>query len=191
MKRTCVYGGSFNPIHNGHIALARQMVRESLADEVWFIVSPQNPLKQDMELLSDEKRLRMVEVAIEGEEGMQVSDIEFRLPRPSYMYRTLLTLRASHPDREFSLLIGADNWQTFPRWYHYADILRSHTVFVYPRSGVSVDVSRLPSSVHLLSSPFIDISSTDIRSRLASGQRIDDIVPPEVAEMIQREGFYR
>ena len=191
MIRTCIYGGSFNPIHNGHIALAQYVLDENLADEVWFVVSPLNPFKQNADLLSDEKRLCMTSAALEGKEGMYVSDFEFSMPRPSYMVNTLDSLHSTYSDREFLLFIGADNWQSFHRWYHYEDILNKYTIYVYPRSDIQVDETSLPCNVHLLHSPLICMSSTDIRDKLKAGESIDDIVPPKVAEIIYQNKFYQ
>jgi nicotinate-nucleotide adenylyltransferase len=191
MIRTCIYGGSFNPIHNGHIALAQQILDENLTDEVWFVVSPLNPFKQNEDLLSDEQRLNMTSIALEGKSGMYVSDFEFRMPRPSYMVNTLIALCLTYPEREFSLFIGADNWLSFNRWYHYEEILSHYTVYIYPRNDIKVDETLMPCNVHLLHSPLIYMSSTEIRDRLKKGKSINDIVPPKVAEIIYQNGFYK
>ena len=191
MIRTCIYGGSFNPIHNGHIVLAQHILDENLADEVWFVVSPLNPFKHNADLLSDELRLSMTSAALEGKTGMYVSDFEFNMPRPSYMVNTLDSLHSTYPEREFSLFIGADNWLSFDRWYHYEDILHHYTIYVYPRNDIQVDEASMPCNVHLLHSPLIYMSSTEIREKLKDGKSIDDIVPPKVAEIIHQNGFYK
>ena len=121
--KTGIYGGSFNPIHNGHIAIARKMTELAGLDEVWLVVSPQNPLKERGDLLDDRLRLEMTRMALAPYPKLKASDFEFALPRPSYMWNTLQALSAAHPDREFTLLIGADNWEVFSRWYHYEDII--------------------------------------------------------------------
>ncbi len=129
-----IFGGTFNPIHNGHIALAKRLLDEADLDEVWFVVSPQNPWKQNKTLLDDNLRLEMTRAALEGEQQMKVSDIEFSLPRPSYMWNTLQTLSRDFPEHEFVLLIGGDNWEEFDRWHCYEEILRHHRIVVYPRA---------------------------------------------------------
>ena len=124
MKKIGIYGGSFNPIHTGHISLAKQIINIAKLDEVWFVVSPQNPFKQNsLSLISDEIRLELTRKALEDEQQLKVSDCEFHLPRPSYMWHTLLALSSQHPDAEFNLIIGADNWAVFDKWYHATDII--------------------------------------------------------------------
>lgn|SRR5574344_594724 len=183
--RTCLFGGSFNPIHLGHTALASQLLALGLVDEVWLMVSPQNPLKSSDMLLPDGQRLRMAHLAAASLAGVRVCDYEFLMPRPSYMYHTLLSLQRSYPQREFSLLIGGDNWQHFDCWYHHADILSSHTIYVYPRSGFPVDETVLPPSVHLLHCPLLDISSTAIRQRICAHRSIAELVHPDVEQYIR------
>jgi nicotinate-nucleotide adenylyltransferase len=183
--RTCLFGGSFNPIHLGHTALARQLLDLGLADEVWLMVSPQNPLKSRDVLLPDVQRLQMVCLAVASEPGIRVCDYEFLMPRPSYMYYTLQSLQRSYPQREFSLLIGGDNWLHFDCWYHYTDILSDHTIYVYPRSTFSIDETLLPSTVHVLHCPLLDISSTDIRQRICAHQSLGGLVHPSVEKYIK------
>lgn len=181
--RTALYGGSFNPIHLGHLAIARQALKQGLADEVWLMVSPQNPLKAQRELLGDTLRLQMARRATEGISHLQVCDYEFGLPRPSYTYNTLLSLDRDYPDREFLLLIGGDNWAHFSRWYRAADIIASHRIIVYPRRSSDIDASQLPPTVSLLSTPLIDISSTMVRQTIAAGGDISHMVPPQIVQM--------
>ena len=129
-KKTGIYGGSFNPIHNGHIAIAKRMLEEAGLDEIWLIVSPQNPLKAADSLLDDQLRLDMTQHALAPYPQLTASDYEFRLPRPSYMWHTLQHLSADYPDREFTLLIGADNWAVFDRWYHASDIIAHYPIAI-------------------------------------------------------------
>ncbi|MCD8265743.1 MAG: nicotinate (nicotinamide) nucleotide adenylyltransferase, partial [Prevotellaceae bacterium] len=134
--RCGIYGGSFNPIHNGHLGLARSLLREGLVDEVWLMVSPLNPFKQgSMELLPDQVRLRLATLAVEGEPRIKVSDLETRLPQPSYMAVTLQRLRESFPRHEFTLVIGSDNWPRFPDWHKSEEILSHHHIIICPRPG--------------------------------------------------------
>ena len=126
--RTGIYGGSFNPIHNGHIAIARAMLDCDAVDEVWLMVSPQNPLKQSADLLDEQLRLDMTRRATADIPCVTACDYEFHMPRPSYMWHTLQSLSRDYPDREFTLLIGADNWQVFDRWYHADDIIAHYPI---------------------------------------------------------------
>ena len=133
MKRIGIFGGSFNPIHLGHTALAAYICEQGLVEEVWLMVSPQNPLKRDLTLLDENERLTMARLAVASYPMLQVSDFEFTLPRPSYTFHTLQALRAAYPDYEFTLIIGEDNWQNFHRWYRGEDIARETSIIVYPR----------------------------------------------------------
>lgn len=133
MTRTGIYGGSFNPIHNGHVSLARHLIGQGLVDEVWLVVSPQNPFKADASLLDEQCRLSLARLAVEHEPGIEVSDVEFALPRPSFMSSTLRTLSARYPQREFSLIIGADNWVRFPQWHEARWIMEHYPLIVFPR----------------------------------------------------------
>lgn len=188
--RIGLFGGSFNPIHYGHIRLARQLLALAALDEVWFVVSPQNPLKQQTDLLDDDLRLQMVEMALQREKGLRASDIEFRLPRPSYTWNTLQTLRQEHPGDEFTLLIGGDNWERFPLWYRADDIVRDYNIVVYPRTGSDIDERQLPPTVHIVRTRRINISSTMVRQRIALGQTLSRLVPKAVADFIEKKRLY-
>ena len=177
MTKTGIFGGSFNPIHNGHILLARQLREAAGLDEVWLMVSPQNPLKQQAGLLDDDLRLMLARQAIAEEPGITVSDYEFHLPRPSYTWNTLQALKADYPDREFVLMIGGDNWERFPYWYRADDIVRDYPLVVYPRRGSDIDRATLPPTVQVVEAELLDISSTDIRRRIREGQSIAGLVP--------------
>ena len=131
--RTAIFGGSFNPIHRGHIALADFVVQGGWTDEVWLLVSPQNPLKAAAGLLPEQLRLALAQQATGNYDRIKVSDFEFHLPRPSFTYKTLAALRESHPDRSFQILIGADNWSCFNRWARHEELLRDYELLVYPR----------------------------------------------------------
>lgn len=176
MIRTGIFGGSFNPIHNGHIILARQLKERAGLDEVWLMVSPQNPLKQHAGLLADEARMEMAWKAVEGEAGIVASDYEMQLPRPSYTWNTLQALSRDYPDREFVLMIGGDNWELFDRWYRAEDIRRHYEIVVYTRTPGDPG--------------FIDISSTEIRRRIREGLSFEDLVPKSVADIIKEKGYY-
>lgn len=185
-----LYGGSFNPVHFGHIRLARQIRQLAGLDELWFMVSPQNPFKADQRLLDDDKRLELTHLALRRERGLVASDYEFHLPRPSYTWNTLQALARDFPAHRFTLIIGADNWTSFPRWYHAQDILAHCAVVVYPRRGDDIDPSTLPQGVRLLQTPLINISSTDIRQRIAEGRPFRHLVPKAVADAIEEQHLY-
>ena len=183
MPRTGVYGGSFNPIHKGHIHIAETILQSGLVDELWLIVSPQNPFKIDDELLDDGLRLKLARIAVQNIPHADVSDIEYHLPRPSFTYNTLQELRKKHPERDFTLVIGADNWVSFPKWYKARTILQEFPVIIYPRKGSSIDETQLPPSVRYLSMPLYDVSSTDIRAKIKAGEDIS----PYLEEPVERE----
>lgn len=185
-KTIGIYGGSFNPIHMGHITLARQILREGLLDEVWLLVSPQNPLKSPAHLLPDEIRLEMTRRAVSEEEGLSVSDIEFHLPKPSYTWNTLQALRKRYPEVEWALLIGSDNWDLFHQWYRHEDILREYRVIIYPRKGTTIEPGTLPPHASMAPTPLIDISSTEIRKRVSEGASIHGMIPAVIENDVLR-----
>lgn len=187
---TGIYGGSFNPIHDGHVCLAKALAEGGFVDETWLLVSPQNPFKVDADLLDDELRLHLARLAVADVPGLEVCDREFSLPRPSYMYNTLTALSAEHPEREFVLVIGADNWPRFPNWYRSQDILSTYRVIIYPRPGFPVE-GELPPRVTLADTPLLDISSTRIRHRIAEEPDYDgEGLSRPVWEEIKAKGLY-
>lgn len=192
MIETGLYGGSFNPIHKGHIRLAEYLCQSGEVSELWFLVSPQNPFKSSsQELLPEEQRLELTRLAITGHPKLQACDFEFRLPRPSFMVHTLEALRRAYPDRKFSLVIGADNWVAFNRWKDPEEILRHHRILVYPRTGYTVDPQSLPYNAKLVNTPLIDISSTELRQCIARGEDASYGLEPAVWQKIKEEGYYR
>lgn len=191
-----LFGGSFNPIHVGHIALARQLRQLAALDEVWLMVSPQNPLKQGRDdMLDDRLRFEMAKQALEAgkdkpeddpdsTKGLVACDYELHLPKPSYTWNTLQHLHEDYPDREFVLLIGADNWQLFHRWYRADDIIKNYEIIVYPRRGSEPDQSALPPNVHIVETALLDISSTMVREHVRQGRSIAGMVPTAIEEMV-------
>lgn len=187
-----LFGGSFNPIHNGHVRLAKSLLQEAALNEVWFLVSPQNPFKQDQQLLDDDKRLQLVRLALKEEPQLMASDFEFHLPKPSYTWNTLQALEREYPERKFTLLIGGDNWEAFDKWYRYEDILKRYPIIVYPREGSKVPgVKFQASEIQIVETPLINISSTQIRQRLHEGKSVRGLVNTEVAMVIEQEHLYR
>lgn len=190
--RIGIFGGSFNPIHTGHTRLGEWLVRKGYVEELWFLVSPLNPLKQaDTDLLDDQARLHLARLAVEGKVGLRVSDFEMHLPRPSYMVRTLECLRQTHPNDEFVLVIGADNWIRFPQWKDSDEILRHHRLLVYPRPEYDIAPATLPESVLLVSTPLFEISSTEIRRAIAEGQYHGRGLTPKVWNEIKKQNYYK
>ena len=188
----CVYSGSFNPIHNGHIALAEYLVDRQIVDEVWVIITPQNPLKPSDILINDNLRLQMARLALEGRKGIVVSDVEIHLPKPSYTIDTLRFLQSQYPLYGFRLLIGQDNVAIFDKWKSYRQILHDFRVLVYPRNGATkTEHLKYPEMQLLTDAPTVDISSTDIRSRVKSGLPITGLLPDAVAEFIAEHRLYK
>lgn len=188
MRRIGIYGGSFNPIHTGHVQLGDELIALGLVDELWYVVSPQNPFKVNQTLLDDEVRLLLAHLAVAGHDGLKVSDVELHLPRPSYMYHTLQRLVEDHPDCEFSLVIGADNWERFPRWYNYEQIRARHRVIVYPRPGCLLQ--DMPADVVVAETSLLPISSTQIREAIADGTFRGDGLAPAVWQYIREHKLY-
>ena len=188
--RTALFGGSFDPIHNGHIALARAVREHDLADEVWFLITPQNPHKQGCRLIGENERLQMVQCALDGEERMTASDFEFSLPRPSYTINTLNALERAYPDREFLLLMGADNWRKIDKWYKGDEIMSRFGIIVYPRDNDET-LPALPDNVKWVQSPLYNISSTEIREAIALGNDIQEWLHPSVLAYIKEKELYK
>ena len=187
--RTVVFGGNFDPVHNGHIALAREIVGRGIAGEVWFMLTPQNPHKQDCRLTDENVRLRMLQMALGDEPRFVACDFEFSLPRPSYTLNTLNALEEAYPDREFVLLVGADNWEKFDKWYKGDEIVERFGLVVYPRGNE--EPPPLPPGVVWLNAQLHDISSTQVRSLVAAGGVISNLVAPGVCRYIIENELYK
>ena len=190
--RIGIYGGSFNPIHKGHTQLAAFIVAQGLVDELWLLVSPLNPLKSgEMSNIAEyEHRLKMAELATEGIEGVNVSDFERHLPLPSYTINTLGELQKVYPEHEFVLVIGADNWEQFPRWYHADEIIEKYRILIYRRPGCEIDETALPASVQVVDTPLYDVSSTQIRESVKKGRMMRRWLDEKVARYIKRHQLY-
>lgn len=184
--RIAIYGGTFNPIHIGHTSLAQSLVEQQIVDEVWLMVSPQNPHKGP-DAAPYEDRLSMALLATKGMEGIHVSDFERSLPIPSYTYTTLTLLSKQHPQHQFYLVIGADNWPNFHRWYHATDILSTYPILIYQRPNYPLDISTAPegSSIIVVDTPLYDISSTDIRKHKKLRK-----INPDVLKYIRAHHLY-
>lgn len=181
-----LFGGSFNPIHNAHVKLASTICKEAGLDEVWFLVTPHNPLKRQEGLMDEKDRLAMVRIALEKEPNLKASDYEFHLERPSFTWNTLQHLSKDYPTDEFYIIIGGDNWEIFNHWAHHEEILRDYHIIVYPRKDSLMDTTSLPPSVSIIRMPEMDISSTMIREMLRNGEDISPYVSPKVAEYLHK-----
>ncbi len=190
MKKIGIFGGSFNPIHIGHLALANYLCEYGETDEIWFLVSPHNPLKPHEKLLDDNIRLKMVEEAIAGYSKFKVSDFEFHLSRPSYMVNTLEKLKKTYPENEFILIIGADNWEIFPKWKEANRIIKENKIIIYPRKDFDIKKETLPENVRLISTPLLEISSTLIRENLEKGKDLRFFIPKSVYDIIKKQHLY-
>ena len=188
--KTGIFGGSFNPIHIGHLAIANYLCEYEDLQEIWFLISPQNPFKKKEDLLDDQTRLKLVNAAIKGYSRFKACDLEFSLPRPSYTVNTLDALKRLYPERDFTIIIGADNWINFNKWKSPEKILHEHSLIIYPRPGFPVDASGLPSQVRLVKAPLLDVSSTFIREGLRLGKDIRFFLPQAVYERIKQEKWY-
>lgn len=186
-----LFFGSFNPVHIGHMALANYMLSFTGMQEIWFVVSPQNPLKNKSGLLNQNDRLLLVNLAIDDTPGFRASNIEFGLPQPSYTINTLVHLQEKYPSHKFSLIMGQDNLQGFSKWKNYEEILRGFHIYVYPRPNADASEFEKHPHVHLTEAPLMEISATFIRNAIKEKKDIRFFLPPKVWEEIQAAGFYR
>lgn len=197
MKKVGLFFGSFNPIHIGHLVIANHIADSDLVDEVWFVVSPQNPFKKKDTLLEDYHRLALVNEAIEENDNLKASNIEFSLPKPSYTIDTLAYLTEKHPKYSFSIIMGEDNIKSFHKWKNYEVILKNHSVIVYPRVGVdenkvaNTDILSHKNVSILTDIPVMNISASFIRKQIKSGKSVTYLLTKKVAQYIDEMNFYR
>lgn len=190
MIKTGLFFGSFNPIHIGHMAIANFMLEYSEIDELWFVVSPQNPLKAKKSLLADYHRIELVRRAVGDDLRFRVSDIEFGMPKPSYTIDTLTYLGEKHPDNAFYIIMGADGLKTFHKWKH-ADLLeKNYHRLVYPRPGYDEDKLILGSNITILKAPMMEISSSFIRKAIGEGRDVRYFLPESTYQYIREMHFY-
>ena len=190
MKRIALFFGSFNPIHVGHLIIANTMQQQEGIDEVWFVVSPQNPLKERATLLADHHRMQMVRRAIEDNYRLRACDIEMHLPVPSYTVVTLAALAETYPDREFCLIMGSDNLANLHRWRNYEYILENYKIYVYPRPGSERCARREHPNVTMVDVPMIDISSSYIREQIAARKDVRYLLTEPVYKYLTEMHFY-
>lgn len=185
-----LYFGSFNPIHIGHLILASYVADNTDMKQVWFVVTPQNPHKPSATLLNEHQRLHLVHVAVEDDSRLKASDVEFKLPRPSYTIDTLTYLQEKYPQHEFSIVMGSDSFRNLPQWKNAELIIRNYPIIVYRRPGF--DITDQPGArVTVLDAPLLAISATQIREQLKEGKTIRYLVPEKVREEIEGNHYYR
>lgn len=186
-----LFFGSFNPIHMGHLIIANVMAENADLNKVWLVVSPQNPLKPSKGLLHEFDRYDMVKAAIADNYKLEVSDVEFHLPKPSYTIHTLAHLTEKYPGKEFKLILGEDNLENFTKWKNYEEILRHHGLYVYPRPNVTNSELKRHANVKMIDAPLLDISATYIRNCIRNNKSIRYLVPDVVEQMIRTKQFYK
>lgn len=185
-----LYFGSFNPVHNGHLIIAQHILNETDLEQVWFIISPQNPFKQQKSLLNEYDRLHLASIAIEGSINLKASDIEFKLPKPSYTINTLVYLLEKYPNHNFAIIMGSDSLQNLKEWKNADQIMNGFPVYVYERRGFAISNPGVK-ELHKTSAPMLDISSTHIRNLIHENKSIRYLVPDIVKEEIERNQYYK
>ena len=184
-----LYFGSFNPIHVGHLIIANHVANNTNLNQVWFVISPQTPFKQNSTLLNEYHRLYLVQSSIEGENKLKASKVEFQLPKPSYTVDTLTYLIEKFPIHEFSIIMGSDSYQNLHKWKNYEVILNNHKLYIYKRPGF--DVIEETNNIEILKAPLLEISSTQIRALIKKGKSIRYLVPDIVKEEIESNHYYK
>ena len=189
-KTIGILGGSFNPVHAGHMMLASYLSQWGYVDEVWLTLSPRNPLKEPGDLLPDMKRLSMLNIAVKGATKIDICDIELTMPKPSYTINTLELLRERYPDYKFKLIIGSDNWRIFDQWRDAQRILDEFGVIVYLRPGYPVEQRHIV-GLEVVDAPMMNVSSTFIRDAIARGRNMNYFLPAGVYQYIIDNKLYQ
>lgn len=190
-EKTGLFFGSFNPVHIGHLIIANYMATQTDLKQVWFVVSPHNPLKAKQSLARDRDRLHLVRLAIGDNPRLRASDIEFKLPQPSYTIDTLTHLKEKYPDRSFALIMGSDNLATLHKWKNYELILRDYELYVYRRPDTPPTELEQHPNVHCFDAPMMHLSATYIRDCIKAGKSVQYLVPEPVFEYLESSGLYR
>lgn len=185
-----LYFGSFNPIHNGHLIIANSILNEIDLQKIWFIISPQNPFKQNNSLLNEYDRLHLARLALQDDVRMKALDIEFSLPKPSYTANTLTYLKEKYPKNNFTVIVGSDSFQNINNWKNFETIIKNYPICVYKREGFEIK-KKHNASVTILDSPLIEISATQIRNHIKNKKSIRYMVPEIVREEIETRRFYK
>ena len=184
-----LYFGSFNPIHIGHLIIGSYLSDNTDLDEVWFVVSPQNPFKKSSSLLNEQHRLSLVQIAIEGEKKLKASNVEFKLPKPSYTSDTLIYLSEKYPENKFAVIMGSDSFQNIERWRNYNQIINNYNIYIFLRPGYPVE-NIYEKNIYVITAPLIEISSTLIRKNIRANKSIRFFVPDSVMEEIREKNYY-
>ncbi len=190
MKKIGLLFGSFNPIHYGHIGIAQQIIKQNLVDEIWFVLSPQNPLKNKSDLLDDKLRLQILNLAINNIDKLKVSDIEFSMQKPSYTHKTLEKLSNKFPENKFALIIGTDILENFDKWKNYNQIIDNYNFIIYPRNNSEEIRTYKKMNFQQVKAPEINISSTLIRNKIRKKQDISDYLPQQAHNFILSNSLY-
>ncbi len=193
-KKVGLFFGSFNPIHIGHLILANYILENSDMEELWFVVSPQNPFKDKKSLLNDHNRLDMVQLALKNYPKMRASNVEFSLPKPSYTIDTLTYLQEKYQDHSFSLIMGEDNLVNLSKWKNSEMLVKNYHIIVYPRlHDQKASEENVPTheNVSLIKAPVIELSATEIRKMIKDGKNVRPMLPPEVFEYLDGSAFYK
>ena len=185
-----LYFGSFNPIHIGHLIIVSYIINNTDFKKVWFIVSPQNPLKPSKTLLNEYQRLHLVRISIEDDPNLNASDIEFQLPKPSYTINTLAYLKEKYPQHQFAIIMGSDSFQNIEKWKNYEQLIKENEIIIYKRPGFEIKYF-YQNLVILKDAPLLEISATSIRDMIKKSKSIRYIVPDKVREEIEKSGYFK
>lgn len=184
-----LYFGSFNPIHIGHLIIANHIANTTLLEQIWFVITPQNPLKKGNSLLNEQHRKHLIDLSIEGEKKLRTSNVEFKLPRPSYTVDTMTYLSEQYPKNEFAIIMGSDSFSNIRRWKNYEVLLRDFEIYIYERPGFRVIESE-GARISLVKAPLLEISSTLIRELIRERKSIRFLVPDIVKDEIEKHQYY-
>lgn len=185
-----LYFGSFNPVHTGHLIIAKHVLNKTDLKQVWMVISPQNPFKNAASLLDEYARLHMIQTAIEGEYDLKASKVEFNLPKPSYTVDTLTYLTEKFPTHEFSIIMGSDSFTNLPKWKNFHIIIKNHKLYIYKRTGFEIS-NGIDANLEVLDAPLLEISSTYIRNLIKEGKSIRYLLPDNVMDEIGKNNYYR
>lgn len=185
-----LFFGSFNPVHTGHLIISNHILNETRLNKIWFVVSPLNPFKINSDLLDENTRLSLVNVAVRGDGRLLASDIEFQLPRPSFTVNTLWFLKKNYSGHDFVIIMGSDNFRDLDKWKNYEDIRENFKILIYLRPGFEVQ-NKFDADIQVLNAPILDISSTQIRKLIEEGKSIRYLVPEMVRKEIEEKEYYK